>query len=237
MTRDLDPQAPAAPARAAPLPEQTAARLRTMVIEGELVPGQRLSEVRMAGDLGVSRNTLREAFRLLTREGLAQHEPNRGVFVAIPSMAAILDIYRVRRLIEIPALARAWPKHDAVAAMRGAVAAAEAARDRRDWRAVGSANMAFHSAIVALADSPRLTAFYTQVAAELRLAFGLLPDPEQLHLPFLPENRAILAAVDGGDCDGAALLLAEYLERSERVVLAAFARVEDEAGARHRSGR
>lgn len=212
----------------APLPEQTAARVRTMVIEGELAPGQRLSEVRLAADLGVSRNTLREAFRLLTRERLVQHEPNRGVFVAIPSMAAILDIYRVRRLIEIPALASAWPRHDSVAAMREAVAAAEAARDRRDWRGVGSANMGFHSAIVALADSPRLTAFYMQVTAELRLAFGLLPDPEQLHLPFVAENTAILAAIDRGDCEGAAQLLADYLERSERMVLTAFARIEDE---------
>ena len=143
----MDEQGRDADERATPLPDQTAARLRTMVIEGELVPGQRLSEVRLSGDLGVSRNTLREAFRLLTREGLVRHEPNRGVFVAVPSMAAILDIYRVRRLIEIPALAMARPRHRAVAAMRKAVAAAVAARDRGDWRAVGSANMGFHSAI------------------------------------------------------------------------------------------
>ncbi|MDP5309204.1 GntR family transcriptional regulator [Paracoccus spongiarum] len=212
---------------AAPLVEQIAAQLRTMATEGELTPGERLSEARLSADLGVSRNTLRESFRLLTREGLARYEPNRGVFVAIPSMPAIIDIYRVRRLIEIPALAQAWPKHAAVAAMRAAVVAAEAARERGDWRAVGSANMVFHGAVVALIDSPRLTAFFAQVVAELRLAFGLLPDPELLHEPFIAENAAILAAVDRDDAKGAAKLLAGYLDRSEGVVLAAFARLED----------
>lgn len=212
-------------ATAAPLTELVVARLREMVTEGQLTPGQRLPEARLSGEFGISRNTLREAFRLLTREGLVRHEPNRGVFVAVPSMPAILDIYRVRRLIELPALAQAWPKHPSVASMRAAVAAAEAARERRDWRAVGSANMGFHAAIVALIDSPRLTAFFSQIIAEVRLAFGLLDDPELLHAPFIARNAAILAKLEEGDSAGAADLLADYLDRSERMVLAAFAKL------------
>lgn len=229
MTQDAT--APGRPGSdpAAPLPDQIAARLRAMAIDGALGPGQRLSEMRLAADLGVSRNTLREAFRLLSRERLVQHQPHRGVFVAVPTMAAILDIYRVRRTIEIPALARARPRHDAVAAMRACVTQGQAARDRRDWRAVGSANMGFHSAIVALADSPRLTGFYLQVAAELRLAFGLLDDPELLHAPFIARNATILAALETGDAQGASRLLAEYLDHSERQVLDAFARIENDA--------
>jgi DNA-binding GntR family transcriptional regulator len=210
---------------ATPLTEVVAARLRAMVTEGQLTPGQRLSEARLSGELGISRNTLREAFRLLTREGLVRYEPNRGVFVAAPSMPAILDIYRVRRLIEIPALAQAWPKHQAVASMRAAVAAAEAARERRDWQGVGSANMNFHAAIVALIDSPRLTAFFSQIIAELRLAFGLLDAPELLHTPFIAQNAAVLAKLEEGDPAGAAELLTGYLDHSERMVLAAFARL------------
>ena len=110
------------------LAEETASRLRNDITGGALPPGQRLSETRLAADLGVSRNTLREVFRLLTREGLLRHEPNRGVFVAVPSMASIVDIYRVRRLIEVPALAHAWPRHEAVAQMHSAVEKARASR-------------------------------------------------------------------------------------------------------------
>ncbi|MBT9246576.1 GntR family transcriptional regulator (plasmid) [Gemmobacter fulvus] len=207
------------------LAEQVAMRLRDQVISGVLTPGQRLSEAKLATDLDISRNTLREVFRLLTREGLLKHEPNRGVFVAVPSMASILDIYRVRRLIEVPALAQAWPRHAAVVRMRAAVDRAEAMLPAQDWRAIGSANMEFHAAIVALTDSPRLIAFFAHIIAELRLAFGLLDSPELLHSPYISMNAQILARLEAGDAPAAATMLDDYLSKSERAVMAAFARL------------
>lgn len=206
------------------LTQETAARLRDLVMTGGLHPGQRLSETRLAADLAVSRNTLREVFRLLVQEGLLTHLPHRGVSVAVPSMAGVLDIYRVRRLIELPALAAAWPRHPATQIMANEVALARAARAAGDWRGVGSSNMRFHAAIVALADSPRLTHFFGQVMAELRLAFGGLDSPEQLHAPFLDENDQIVGLLRQGDTAAAAARLADYLDRSERVVMTAFAR-------------
>lgn len=208
------------------LGEQTASRLRDQITSGEVAPGERLSETQLAAKLSVSRNTLREVFRLLTREGLLRHEPNRGVFVATPSMASILDIYRVRRLIEVPALAQSWPRHAAVACMREAVDLAEQKAQQRDWRAVGSANMQFHTAIVALTDSPRLIAFFAQITAELRLAFGLLDSPEMLHEPYIALNRAIVQCLAEDDPAAAARLLDDYLTRSERTIMTAFARLE-----------
>lgn len=211
--------------QAASLIEQTATRLRDDIIGGRVVPGQRLSEIQLTQHLDVSRNTLREVFRLLTREGLLRHEPNRGVFVATPSMASILDIYRVRRLIEVPALAQAWPRHAAVDRMRAAVDRAETGAAAGDWTAVGSANMEFHGAIVALTDSPRLIGFFAQIAAELRLAFGLLRSSELLHAPYIPLNRRIVETLAAGDAPGAAALLQDYLVQSERTLLEAFARL------------
>ncbi|TGN61907.1 FCD domain-containing protein, partial [Paracoccus liaowanqingii] len=116
-----------------------------------------------------------------------------------------------------------------VARMAAEVAQAQAAQAAGDWRGVGSANMRFHGGIVALADSPRLTAFFAQAMAELRLAFGLLDDPEQLHAPFLQDNAAILERLQAGDPMAAAARLADYLDRSERVVMTAFARLEHAA--------
>ena len=78
----------------------------------ELFPGQRLSEAAFSDRFDVSRNSLREAFRLLTKDGLLRHEANRGVFVAVPSMASIIDIYRVRRMLECGALRQAWQQHE-----------------------------------------------------------------------------------------------------------------------------
>lgn len=208
------------------LAPRLAEQIRDKLIGGELRPGQRLSEAALSADLAVSRNSLREAFRLLTKEGLLRHEPNRGVFVSTPSMASIIDIYRVRRMVECQALACAYPNHPAVARMRAAVDMAQAARDVRDWGKVGSANMAFHAAIVDLADSQRLNAFYAQIAAELRLSFGLLRDPELLHAPYVDLNAAILEKLEAGRPDEAARALEAYLAQSERTVLAAFSRID-----------
>ncbi len=205
------------------LVEQVATTLRHRIIGGALLPGQRLPEARLSEELSISRNTLREVFRLLGRDGLLRHEPNRGVFVATPTMATIHDIYRVRRLIEIPALRQAWPRHQAVARMRAAVHAAEHARADADWRAVGSANMEFHTAIVALADSPRLIDFFDHIVAEMRLAFGLLGSLEELHEPFIAQNMTILEQLEKNAPETAADLLDKYLIVSEQKLMTAFA--------------
>lgn len=210
------------------LPEKLADILRDNLIAGDFTPGQKLSEQALSDSLNVSRNTLREAFRLLTKDGLLRHEANRGVFVMTPSIASVVDLYRVRRVIECGALAGSYPKHPAVLQMRKAVEAAKSARIQKNWQLVGSANMNFHSAIVALADSERLSAFYAQIAAELRLSFALLDNPEMLYAPYVEMNAEILKKLENAQPQQAAEELEFYLNQSERTVLAALARATSE---------
>ena len=209
------------------LTDRVSEQIRRKLVDGELTPGQRLSEAALSESLEISRNTLREAFRLLTKEGLLKHEPNRGVSVAIPSIAAIIDIYRVRRLIECQALAQAYPRHPARKRLREAVDKALRCRGEGDWRGVGTANMEFHQAIVELADSERLNEMFSHLLAELRLAFGLLNDPEFLHAPYVDSNVKIVELFEAGKPQEAAAGLNDYLVHSERIVLAAYARRMD----------
>lgn len=212
------------PADAPSLTDTIADQIRQQLINGELRAGQRLSEAALSQQLDISRNTLREVFRTLIKEGLLHHEPNRGVSVATPSIADIIDIYRVRRLIECQALEKAWPLHPAHKRMRQAVDEALAAREQRDWHTVGSANMCFHAAIVALSDSDRLSIMFEHLAAELRLAFGMLDDPEYLHAPYVDHNARLLQLFMEGRTKEAAQELENYLVLSERMVLAVYAR-------------
>jgi DNA-binding GntR family transcriptional regulator len=221
------PPLPAAQA----LSERMAEQLRQKITQGEFAPGQRLSEQALSERLGISRNTLREVFRMLTKDGLVKHAPNRGVFVAIPSIASIIDIYRVRRLIECQALSQAYPRHPAKKKMREAVEIAMRCQANGDWVGVGTANMAFHMAIVELADSERLNLLFAQVLAELRLAFGLLRDAEFLHAPYVDMNVKILELAEAGNFAGAAAALNDYLAHSERIVLAVYARRISDTGA------
>lgn len=209
------------------LAETVAAQIRDRVVSGVLVPGSHLSEINLSEELDVSRNTLREVFRILTKEGLLRHEANRGVFVSVPSMSTIVDIYRVRRFIECPALAQAHPRHPAARKMREAVEVAHKHKESNDWLGVGSADIAFHAAIVELGDSPRLSDFYGQISLELRLVFGLLRDPEFLHGPFIDQNRKILSQLEQGNPGPAAQTLEAYLIQAERFILGAYSRLAD----------
>ncbi|GAA2183212.1 GntR family transcriptional regulator [Brooklawnia cerclae] len=207
------------------LAERTAQILRERLITGAAVPGEQLSEAALATDLEVSRNTLREAFRILIHEGSLERIPNRGVFVRVPSVSSVLDVFRVRRAIEVMAVREALPKHPAIADARAAVERAKRARDIPEWTVVGTANMEFHSAIVDLAESPRLSTFFQNVLAELRIAFVSLSSPEYLHAPFVDQNEDLTILLEQGKMAEAATELEAYLVRSERLVLAAFGRM------------
>jgi DNA-binding GntR family transcriptional regulator len=231
MNSLASPTSPALPAAGLQtLNDRVAELIRQKIVKGEFSPGQRLSEAALADSFEISRNTLREVFRTLTKEGLLKHAPNRGVFVAVPSIASIIDIYRVRRLIECQALAQAYPRHPAKKHMREAVETALKCRDAADWLGVGTANMEFHKGIVELADSERLNVLFAHILVELRLAFGLLKDPEFLHAPYVDMNTRLLELIEAGKFAEGSASLNDYLIHSERIVLAVYARQMPESG-------
>ncbi|MFF4173602.1 GntR family transcriptional regulator [Streptomyces sp. NPDC001744] len=207
--------------------ERVADVLRTRVAEGYFPPGTRLSEEAIGGALGVSRNTLREAFRLLTHERLLVHELNRGVFVRVLAAEDVTDIYRTRALVERAVVRGLGRPPYALDGLAAAVGAGEAAARAGDWDGVSTANIHFHRALVALAGSARTDALMRGVLAELRLALHLVDDPRALHEPFLARNREILAALRAGERGTAERLLVRYLDDSRTRVLAARARTAD----------
>lgn len=197
--------------------ERVADVLRRRITEGDLPPGTRLQEELLVDALRVSRNTLREAFRLLTHEGLLVHHLHRGVFVPELDEADLVDLYRLRRAIECDVV-RSLHELDAVRLrpLHDDVASGEAAAERGDWVAVGTANMRFHSHLVALAGSRRVDDVTARVLAELRLAFHAVASPQELHEPYVGRNRQLLALLDDGDFARAATDLEQYLHDSEQ---------------------
>nr|WP_256962348.1 GntR family transcriptional regulator [Streptomyces sp. NRRL B-24572] len=211
--------------------ERVADILRTRIAEGYFPPGARLSEESIGGALGVSRNTLREAFRLLTHERLLVHELNRGVFVRVLAVGDVDDIYRTRRLVECAVVRGLGQPPFAVAGLAAAVAEGEAAARADDWTGVSTANIHFHRELVALAGSARTDELMRGVLAELRLAFHVVDAPRALHEPYLRRNREILDALRAGERASAERLLARYLDDSRTRVAAAYAQaVDDPAG-------
>ncbi|XIE77761.1 GntR family transcriptional regulator [Streptomyces sp. SBR177] len=207
--------------------ERVADILRTRIAEGFFPPGTRLSEDGIGGALGVSRNTLREAFRLLTHERLLVHRLNRGVFVRVLTVDDVTDIYRTRLLVECAVVRGLGEPPFALDALAAAVAEGRAAARDGDWKGVSTANIHFHRELVALAGSARTAELMRGVLAELRLAFHVVADARALHEPYLLRNQEILDALDAGRPDRAERLLAGYLDDSRNRIVAAYARAVD----------
>ncbi|MFC5236980.1 GntR family transcriptional regulator [Pseudonocardia zijingensis] len=203
--------------------ERVAGILRTRIIEGYFPPGTRLAEDAIGSALGVSRNTLREAFRLLSHERLLTHELNRGMFVRSLTAEDVVDLYQVRRFVECGVIRTVTGPHPGLEAVAESIAAGESALAAREWRALGTANMDFHQALVALAGSPRADELMSGILAELRLVFHVMADPRRFHEPYLARNREILEQLQRGDGPGAAETLDVYLRDAENQLVQAFA--------------
>ncbi|WEO98652.1 GntR family transcriptional regulator [Streptomyces sp. FXJ1.172] len=205
--------------------------LRSRIADGYFPPGTRLSEDGIGGALGVSRNTLREAFRLLTHERLLVHELNRGVFVRVLTVEDVEDIYRARTLVECAVVRGLGEPPYPLDGLAAAVAEGEEATAGSDWKALGTANIHFHRELVALAGSERTDELMRSVFAELRLAFHVVDDPRRLHEPYLARNRQILEMLRAGERRAAEELLETYLADSLERVVEVYRRRVGEEGA------
>jgi DNA-binding GntR family transcriptional regulator len=185
-------------------------------------PGAQLREEAVAAALGVSRNTVREAFRALSREGLVEHALHRGVFVREVSARDVEDIYHTRRLLEPLGMRAAAGRPAAVRALDDIVAEAETAAAAGDWAAVGTADISFHRSLVDACDSLRVNRLFDRLFAELRLAFAVIDSARALHEPYVVRNRQMTALLVDGAVDEACGELDRYLRDAQRQILAAL---------------
>lgn len=155
--------------------KQVADALRTAIVEGRLLPRTPLGELQLAAEFGVSRNSVREAVRILEGEYLVRYEMNRGAVVAEFTDEEIDDLFAAREVLELAglhALQDATPKERA-AYLEPFVREIEAASGRGDTVAAAAADEAFHTALVARTGNAHLMRWYVALRNELRLALVL----------------------------------------------------------------
>ncbi len=187
--------------------------LRERISAGLWEPGEKVNEQELAATLGVSRNTLREAFAALSGDGIITRVPNRGVFISSPGIADVRDIYGARAALEPAALQ--WGRDLDVGLLSQIVTATEEARGRGDRHAVADANQRFHREIVAGLGSPALDETMARLLARMRLVFVrvLAADPD-FHAPYVDENRQVVGLLQARERAEAAGLLRTMIMRT-----------------------
>lgn len=192
--------------------QQLADGLSERIMAGAFGPGDRLRESAIAAELGVARNTIREAVRILELTGLVRYEVNRGAVVIAPTRETVEALYTARERLETAAIVRT-PRPEQLAAIIEAFEELERAAATGDAAAIVDRDLAFHQSIVALLDSTRLDEFFAGLTKELRFYLTVLSKsetPEEV----VAEHRLILDALRLGDHDRAVAEIRAHVETS-----------------------
>ncbi len=200
------------------LREQIKDILLERILRGELEPGERLVETRLARELGTSQAPVREALRDLQLLRLVESEPFRGARVRAVDDEQLLPVFPVRMALEDLAAREAARLADGdVTALEDELEAMRTAAAAGDWRTQISHDLAFHRAVVEMAENEPLLQSWLVLGVEVSTAFATYwtywdqLDLAEFHVP-------IVDAIRDGDASRAGLEARKHVRRTERVV-------------------
>jgi GntR family transcriptional regulator, rspAB operon transcriptional repressor len=191
-------------------------QLRRSILRGELEAGVTFSQVQLAARCGVSRTPLREALRMLQREGLITSEPNRRVTVAPFSLPDLEQIYSMRVLLEAAAIRASVPvmTPEDIADLQGHLARMDHFAAESDYDRWDVPHRAFHQGLVRRAGD-RFASTLAELSdhGERYRRYYTVNEPK-FGARGAKEHKAILEAVKQRDLDASAAALVLHLSHT-----------------------
>ena len=212
-----------------PLRDVVFQTLRQAILKGELQPGERLMEIKLAETLGVSRTPIREAIRKLELEGLVIMVPRKGAYVAGVSMKDIHEVYEVRAALEMLAVSLAAERItdeelDALERQVLKESEAEASEDTDEHTLdnIVYIDTTFHDIIYQAANNQRLVQFLNILQEQLqRFRAASLSRPGRSKTA-LEEHKQIIEALSERNGELAAKLAKEHIDNAESAMIFAM---------------
>jgi len=204
-----------------PLRLRIAAVLRDAILDGDLRPGTPLTETALAEQLAVSRAPVREAIRILAKEGLIDTKPYRGSLVREVTRRDVEEVYGLRRLHESFAVERIVQRHattdldrlvDVCTRMRGHA-------EQGDMRAVSVEDDRFHRVLIELTDHELLLTIWIQLSHRVRQIMSLrnlqIEDPHRV----VANHVAIVDALRAKDLEAALGHVGRHVDEGSELVV------------------
>jgi DNA-binding GntR family transcriptional regulator len=130
------------------VPSKIADELRSMIARGTLSPGMRLGQTELASQFNASRVPVREALKLLSSEGIVDHDPNRGFFVTRLSRDEAEQLFALRHLVEDELMRTVeWPSEEQIKELEVSAQRLEELLDKGDRQAWWIEHRQFHTSI------------------------------------------------------------------------------------------
>ena len=206
-----------------PLRDVVFETLRDAIITQVLKPGERLMEIQLADEMGVSRTPVREAIRKLELEGLVVMVPRKGAYVAGVSMKDIHEVYEVRSALEMLAVTLAAERitEEELDALERQVLreSEEEKADDGDLDSIIYIDSSFHDIIYQAAHNQRLVQFINILQEQLqRFRAASLSKPGRSKTA-LEEHKKIVEALSERNGDLASKLARDHIENAENAMI------------------
>ena len=195
--------------------------LRDAIITGEFQPGERLMEMKLANEMGVSRTPVREAIKKLEAEGLVIMNPRRGAQVAPINEKDLKDILEIRKALESLSCRIACGKvsQEDVKHLRSINRAVAKAVRENDIPQIVEKDIEFHDAINLITDNARLAKFLGQLKEHLyRYRLEFIKNMENCNT-IIEDHERIIEAIAQKNADVACKEIEDHIELQERFIL------------------
>jgi DNA-binding GntR family transcriptional regulator len=190
-----------------------------MIISGRLLSGDRVVENQLTDQLGISRPPLREALRVLERDGLIRQLPRKGAIVTPLTLHDVYEIFTLRREFELLAVRLGIPVRDEQRLRRchEMITIMAEAADAADVAAVMEYGFEFHVSVVGLSGHQRLEDAYRSLQLQMLLCMALnrraRADEEDI-VQDVARHRHLLDVIERGDPDAVLHELAHHGNRT-----------------------
>jgi len=196
------------------LSDQIAQTLRRQILSGKLAPGDSIKERDNAAEMGVSRTPMREAIRILAKEGLVILRPSRSPIVANPSLQEITDSIEVLACLELKSAQLACERatDEELRQIQAIQQHMEAVYDTIDPIDVFEIDMGFHLAIARASHNPSMAETHQAYLSRLWRARYLSAIRKRSRERVLSQHRAIVDGLLARDPEQVTRELGSHLE-------------------------
>ena len=211
-----------------PLREAVCETLREAIRKGILEPGERLMEVQLAEELGISRTPVREAIRKLEQEGYVIMMPRRGTYVSDISTNDVKEIFEIRSALESLAtgLAARRIEPEELETLQNLLVEIEGYINKNDIEKIVETDIKFHGLLYKVSRNERLVNIINNLKEQLaRFRTLSMSYPGRLQ-ETLEEHSEMVEAIANGDVSAARDAAEHHMERAEKTLLKAMRKVK-----------
>jgi len=188
--------------------------LREAILRGDLKPGERLMEIQLASQLGVSRTPIREAIRMLEQEGLAVTMPRKGAEVAKMTLKGMEDVLEIRAALDELACQLACERmtEEQLSRLEDKKVIFEKSLQTGNVKVIAEADVNFHDVIYEATGNPKLVNMLNNLREQIyRYRIEYLKNADNYPI-LIKEHEAIYQSLCNRNKEGATVAIAIHVE-------------------------